>query len=91
MSASRNRLLAKICALVALGVVSVIAGFAAGTRFCSNEVRFPGLGILDTDLVATTGCADLGAASHVEEGSTKKYLERRILNDLDLEVDRDGT
>ena len=59
-------------------------------RIGGDHVRVSVARILNTKRVLPALFADFGTTDHIEEGSSKEDLERRVVDNLKLEVDRDG-
>ena len=89
-SHAQNRLLTKIYSGVCFCAVVRRTGYFAAARLGRKDVRSTGLGIFDSDLVASSGGADFRTARDVEEGASEEDFERGLLYYLDLEVHRDG-
>ena len=56
-----------------------------------EDVGSPGLGIFDVNLVGTARVADIHTGENVEERSPKKDFEGSVIDNLDLQIDGNGS
>jgi hypothetical protein len=64
------------------------SGISAARRR-GEDIRSLCLGIPDLDNVVSSGVADVRTAGHLEEGTSEQDFKGGILDDLNLEEDRD--